>query len=209
VGESELQELEQQVRVCTACQLHVGRTKAVPGSGPYNAEIMLIGEGPGFHEDRQGLPFVGASGQFLDELLAMAQLRRADVYITNVVKCRPPQNRDPQSDEIDTCTSLYLDRQIALIDPKVIVTLGRYSMSKFFPGAKIMRVHGQPKQVGGRLIVPMLHPAAALHQPQNRPLLEADFQKLPEILAQAERERTNGGAEPEPPNESPEQLSMF
>jgi uracil-DNA glycosylase len=209
VSESELAQLEQQVRGCRACQLHLGRTKAVPGSGPRNAEIMLIGEGPGFHEDRQGLPFVGASGQFLDELLALAGLKRADVYITNVVKCRPPQNRDPEPGEIDTCTSLYLQRQIALIDPKVIVTLGRHSMGLFFPGARIMRIHGQPKEVAGRLIVPMLHPAAALHQPQNRPLIEADFCKLPEILAAAERARAEAPAPEDPPEELPEQLSMF
>lgn len=208
VSEGELQQLEQQVRGCTACQLQFGRTKAVPGSGPATAEIMFIGEGPGFHEDRQGLPFVGASGQFLDELLALAGLSRAEVYITNVVKCRPPQNRDPQPDEVETCTSLYLERQIALIDPKVIVTLGRFSMAKFFPGAKISKIHGQPKRVGTRLIVPMLHPAAALHQPQNRPLIEADFRSLPQILAQAAQEPTVAGAD-EPAAEPPEQLSMF
>lgn len=207
MSERELAELEQQVRGCTACPLHLGRTKAVPGSGPFQAEIMLIGEGPGFHEDRQGLPFVGASGQFLDELLGMAGLQRPDVYITNVVKCRPPQNRDPEPGEIETCTSLYLRRQIALIDPKVIVTLGRHSMGLFFPGARIMKIHGQPKLVEGRLVVPMLHPAAALHQPQNRPIIEADFRKLPEILEQAVREQGEAEAEPKP--DEPQQLSMF
>jgi DNA polymerase len=169
---------------------------------------MLIGEGPGYHEDRQGRPFVGASGQFLDELLLLAGLRRADVFIGNVVKCRPPQNRDPQPDEITTCTETYLFRQIAAIDPKVIVTLGRFSMNLFIPGAKIMRIHGQPQRVQGRLIVPMLHPAAALHQPQNRPLIEADFRSLPALLA--EEEARTAAAPADDPDEPPlEQMSLF
>ncbi len=205
---NELQVIAQEVRSCTLCTLHQGRVRAVPGEGPPDAKIMLIGEGPGFHEDRQGRPFVGPSGQFLDELLAMAGLRRADVFISNVVKCRPPQNRDPQPDEIQTCTSTYLFRQIDVINPRVIVTLGRFSMGLFLPGEKISRIHGQPRQVHGRLIVPMLHPAAALHQPQNRPLIEADFQRLPEILALAERQAASAppAREEEPPLE---QLRLF
>jgi uracil-DNA glycosylase len=205
-----LDQIAAEVRGCTLCGLHTGRTRAVPGEGPADAKIMLIGEGPGYHEDRQGRPFVGASGQFLDELLALAGLRRADVFIGNVVKCRPPQNRDPLPDEVQTCTETYLFRQIDVIDPKVIVTLGRFSMSLFIPGAKISRIHGQPQRVQGRLIVPMLHPAAALHQPQNRPLLEADFRGLPAFLAEEEARtavaRPADNAADEPP---PEQLSMF
>lgn len=174
---------------------------------------MLIGEGPGYHEDRQGLPFVGQSGQFLDDLLLMAGLTRSAVFIANVVKCRPPQNRDPLPDEIDTCTEQYLYRQIEAINPTVIVTLGRFSMSLFLPGERIMRIHGQPRKVNGRLIVPMLHPAAALHQAQNRPLIEADFQRLPEILARAEAEQAAAKPKPAPPKpaaEPPlEQLRMF
>lgn len=170
---------------------------------------MLIGEGPGYHEDRQGRPFVGASGQFLDELLALAGLRRADVFIGNVVKCRPPQNRDPQPDEVKTCTETYLFHQIAAIDPKVIVTLGRFSMNLFIPGAKISRIHGQPQRVQGRLIVPMLHPAAALHQPQNRPLLEADFRSLPAILAEEEAREAAPASSADDADEPPEQLSLF
>lgn len=171
---------------------------------------MFIGEAPGFNEDRQGRPFVGAAGQFLEELLGLAGLRRADVFIGNVVKHRPPNNRDPEPDEIAACAG-YLDRQIAAIDPRVIVTLGRYSMARWFPGEKISRIHGQPRVVGGRLIVPMMHPAAALHQPQNRPLIEADFRRLPEILAQAERELAKHQAvtRPEPEEPGMEQLSMF
>jgi DNA polymerase len=204
-----------EVRACKLCKLHQTANKGVPGEGPADAKIMLIGEAPGFNEDRQGRPFVGAAGQFLEELLALAQLRRQDVYITNVVKHRPPNNRDPEPDEIAAC-ALYLERQIAAINPRVIVTLGRFSMARWFPGERISRIHGQPKRVGGRLIVPMLHPAAALHQPQNRPLIEADFRRLPEFLAQAEREAAARApkpepASPEPPEQPPEiqQLSMF
>lgn len=213
----ELQLIAQEVRGCTSCGLHRGRTRSVPGEGPPDAKIMFIGEGPGYHEDRQGRPFVGPSGQFLDELLAMAGLRRADVFIGNVVKCRPPQNRDPQPDEIATCTESFLFRQIEAIDPKVIVTLGRYSMNLFLPGARIMRDHGQPRKVDGRLIVPMIHPAAALHRPENRPLIEADFQRLPAILAQAEAEAEARAAaearakaaEPEADEPPLEQLRLF
>lgn len=205
-----LQRIAQETKSCTLCGLHTGRTRAVPGEGPPDAQVMLIGEGPGFHEDRQGRPFVGPSGQFLDELLAMADLKRSDVFIGNVVKCRPPQNRDPQPDEISTCTQAYLFRQIEAINPAVIVTLGRHSMGLFLPGEKISRIHGQPRRVGGRLIVPMLHPAAALHQPQNRPLIEADFRRLPEILAQAEAPNTQEAAPPQQDDEPPlEQLSLF
>lgn len=208
MSEHEIEVIARQVSACTLCALHHGRTHAVPGEGPVDAKIMLIGEGPGYHEDRQGRPFVGPSGQFLDELLAMAGLRRSDVFIGNVVKCRPPQNRDPQADEIATCTSNYLFRQIEAIDPRVIVTLGRHSMNLFVPGAKISRIHGQPRQIDDRLLVPMLHPAAALHQPQNRPLIEADFRRLPEILAAAEQmaAQSHDDNPPEPPLE---QQRMF
>jgi uracil-DNA glycosylase len=203
----ELARIAAEVNVCTLCKLHHGTIKAVPGEGPADAKIMFIGEAPGFNEDRQGRPFVGAAGKFLEELLALAGLRRGDVFIANVVKHRPPNNRDPEPDEIAACAG-YLERQIAAINPRVIVTLGRFSMSKWFQGEKISRIHGQPKQVGGRLIVPMMHPAAALHQPQNRPLIEADFRRLPEFLAQAERQAaTAAPAESEDPR--PEQLSMF
>jgi len=208
-----IQLIAQEVRSCKLCGLAVGRTRAVPGEGPADAKIVLIGEGPGYHEDRQGRPFVGASGQLLDDLLGMAGLARADVFIANVVKCRPPNNRDPEPDEVATCTEAYLFRQIAAIDPPVIVTLGRFSMSLFLPGERISRIHGQPRKAGGRLVVPMLHPAAALHQPQNRPLIEADFRSLPAILARAEAEQSAARPRiepPEPVDDRPlEQLSMF
>jgi DNA polymerase len=144
---------------------------------------MLIGEGPGAHEDKQGRPFVGASGKFLEQLLNNAGYQRKDVFIANVVKCRPPNNRDPQPEELTAC-SAFLNRQIELVDPKVIVTLGRFSMYRYFPGAAITKIHGQPKQIGSRLVVPMFHPAAALHQPRWRPEITADFEKLPSFVAE-------------------------
>jgi DNA polymerase len=161
---------------------------------------MLIGEGPGWHEDQQGKPFVGNAGKFLNELLAKAGLERSEVFITNVVKCRPPGNRDPLPDEIAACAP-YLDRQIAAIDPDVVVTLGRFSMARWFPGERISRIHGQPKREGRRLIVPMYHPAAALHQAALRGAIEEDFAKLPKWLAEAERGRDAESAEKEPPAE--------
>ena len=166
---------------------------------------MLVGEGPGWHEDQQGQPFVGNAGKFLNELLGKAGLVRDDVFITNVVKCRPPGNRDPLPDEIAACAP-YLDRQIAQIDPDVIVTLGRFSMSKWFPGERISRIHGQPKKDGRRLIVPMYHPAAALHQASLRGAIEDDFAKLPRFLAEAEDQREAESSEDEPPAE---QMTLF
>ncbi len=192
---------------CTKCALHHSRKKAVAGEGPSQAEIMFIGEGPGFHENQQGRPFVGAAGKFLEELLAQIGMKRADVYITNVVKCRPPGNRDPRPEETEACDD-YLERQIQAINPKVIVTLGRFSMGKFLQYAKISEIHGQPMRVKGRLIVPMYHPAAALHQRSLRPTIEKDFQKLPELISMAgdipEFEGENRERAPEP-----KQLSLF
>ncbi|NLH08896.1 MAG: uracil-DNA glycosylase [Chloroflexi bacterium] len=204
-----LEQIAAEVAVCTRCPLHRGRTKAVPGEGSPNADIMFIGAGPGYHEDRQGRPFVGASGSFLTEMLEGIGLRREDVFIANVVKCRPPGNRDPEPHEIQAC-SVYLDRQIALIDPKVIVTLGRFSMAKWFPTARISRIHGQARKVNGRLIVPFFHPAAALHQPPLRQAVEEDFRKLPGYVAQALAEREpDTTEEDDSPGETFEQLSLF
>jgi len=188
-AEIKLLEIAKEIVVCPRCELARTRTKAVPGEGNPNAQIMLIGEGPGWHEDQQGRPFIGAAGKFLNELLAIAGLDRESVFITNVVKCRPPGNRDPMPDEIAACAPYYLDRQIDVIDPAIIVTLGRFSMARWFPGEKISKIHGQPKRDGKRLIVPMYHPAAALHQSALRGAIEDDFAKLPKILADAERER--------------------
>jgi uracil-DNA glycosylase family 4 len=196
-----------EVKICQKCELARARTNAVPGDGNPNARIMFIGEGPGWHEDQQGKPFVGAAGKFLNELLSLAGLKREDVFITNVVKCRPPGNRDPMPDEIAACAP-YLDRQIAAINPDVVVTLGRFSMSRWFPGERISRIHGQPKKADGRLIVPMYHPAAALHQSALRGAIEEDFAKLPKVLLEAERERTKR-AEETTPEESAAQMKLF
>jgi uracil-DNA glycosylase family 4 len=201
---SQLNDLYEQIRVCQKCILAKGRTNAVPGEGPPEAQIMFIGEAPGFHEDRQGRPFVGAAGQFLDELLDGIGLKRADVYIANVIKCRPPANRDPEPVELEACRP-YLDRQIELIRPHLVITLGRFSMARYFPGASISRIHGQPKRVGSMIYYPMFHPAAALHQPKWRSLVEEDFAKLPELLAKLEK--VDEAKEKELPQA--QQLSLF
>ncbi len=182
--EEALQETAGQVAVCKNCALSYSRKKAVPGEGPVSAQIMLIGEGPGFYENEQGRPFVGAAGKFLDELLEKAGVSRKEVFITNVVKCRPPGNRDPLPEELAACNA-YLDRQIEVINPLIIVTLGRFSMGKFLPNVRISDVHGKPAWVKGRLIIPMFHPAAALHQPSLKTSVERDFARLPEWIQEA------------------------
>ncbi len=202
---AELDEVAAEVRVCPLCELARTRTHAVPGEGPPRARVMLIGEGPGWHEDQQGRPFVGNSGKFLNELLAAAGLEREDVFITNVVKCRPPGNRDPLPDEIAACSG-YLDRQIQAINPDIIVTLGRFSMARWFPGERISKIHGQAKRDGRRLIVPMYHPAAALHQGALRGAITDDFAKLPKLLAEAERTRS---VEAEQAAKPARQMGMF
>ena len=189
-----LEKLAKQIKVCTRCELHRSRTEAVPGEGPTHAEIMFIGEGPGASEDKQGRPFVGASGKFLDQLLEQAGVTRTDVFITNVVKCRPPGNRDPLPDEIDICTSNYLQHQIELVNPSIIVTLGRHSMGLFFKGVKITEIHGQMRKVGDRHVIAMFHPAAALHQLSLKTVIMADFAKLPELLKEARAGRGKSGA---------------
>jgi DNA polymerase len=182
--EDTLAQIAKEVAACTNCQLHHTRKKAVPGDGPAQAEIMFIGEGPGFHENEQGRPFVGAAGKFLDNLLSQAGVTRADVWIGNVVKCRPPDNRDPLPEELSACGA-FLERQIEAINPSIIVTLGRYSMGRFMPGAKISQVHGEMRKVGDRYVIAMFHPAAALHQAALKPAILADFAKLPELLKEA------------------------
>lgn len=194
---------------CVECDLHRGRTNAVPGEGAANADVMFIGEGPGVQEDRQGRPFVGPAGQFLEELLASIGLTRRQVYIANMVKCRPPQNRDPLPAEIGAC-SVYLNRQIELIDPALIVTLGRFSLGRFFPGESISRARGRVREKDGRRIYPIMHPAAALYRHEMRSAIMEDFRRIPEILAQAHQQPLAPEAEEEqgqtPP---PEQLSLF
>ena len=190
------------VRSCTRCALSKTRILAVPGEGPLDAEVMFIGEAPGANEDKQGRPFVGQAGQFLEELLGAAGLKRSDVYICNVLKCRPPANRDPLPDEIASCKD-YLDEQTELVDPLAVVTLGRYSMARYFPQLTISRIHGQFKRIGERFYVPMYHPAAALHQQSLRDVMIEDFRALPAILERAREYRTP----PPPPSNNEPTLS--
>lgn len=211
-AEETLARIAKKVSVCANCALHESRKKAVPGEGPADAEIMFIGEGPGFHENEQGRPFVGAAGKFLDQLLAQAGVTRAEVFIANVVKCRPPGNRDPLPDELAAC-DVHLEAQIKAINPSIIVTLGRISMGKFTPGVKISAVHGQIRKVGERFVIPMFHPAAALHQPALKPSILADFAKLPDQLNEARAALGRKVVERKKPvsqkSEKPEQLSLF
>jgi len=186
--EQKLEKLAKRIKVCTLCELHRSRKEAVPGEGPTHAEIMFIGEGPGARENELGRPFVGASGKFLDQLLEQAGVTRADVWITNIVKCRPPGNRDPLPDEIEICTSTYLQHQIEIVNPSIIVTLGRHSMGLFFKGEKITQIHGQMRKAGDRFVIAMFHPAAALHQVSLKPAIMADFARLPELLKEARAE---------------------
>ena len=197
--------LVSRISACTDCGLFQGRTQAVPGSGSLDADIMFIGEGPGFHEDRQGVPFVGQAGNLLNHMLSVIGLSREDVYITNMVKCRPPNNRDPLPGELEACAP-YLDEQLELIDPKVIVTLGRFSFTRFFQGQSIGRSRGKPRKWREYMVFPMYHPAAALHNPGLRPVLEDDFAALPGVIEQVIEQRTS---EPEPEEQPAQQLSMF
>ncbi len=176
-----LTDIAQEIAACTACALCVGATNPVPGEGNARARVMLIGEAPGAQEDRLGRPFVGASGKLLDQLLLLAGLQRADVFIANVVKHRPPENRDPLPAEIAACRPFLL-RQLAVINPAFIVTLGRHAAGRWLPNSKITHIHGQPHTVGARVVVPMLHPATALYQRSNLALLEADFRALGALI---------------------------
>jgi DNA polymerase len=214
-AEETISQIAKEVSACTKCALHESRKKSVPGDGPANAEIMFIGEGPGFHENEQGHPFVGASGKFLDQLLAQAGVTRADVFVANVVKCRPPGNRDPLPDELVVC-DFYLEAQIKAINPSIIVTLGRFSMNKFFPGAKISAVHGQMQKIGERFVIPMFHPAAALHQAALKPSILGDFAKLPDQLNEARAAMGKPAVVAkvkkkveEVPGDDPKQLNLF
>ncbi len=202
-----LEELNREIASCRKCNLGYSRTNPVPGEGPEDAEIMFIGEAPGFHEDRLGRPFVGASGHFLDELLEEIGLSRDQVFITNVVKCRPPGNRDPKPEELAACAP-YLDEQIEIIKPKVIVTLGRFSMERYFPGESISKIHGRYKRIGNTVYLPLFHPAAALRQRRWKEDLREDFHKIPELLKMVkenpvEEEEESGS------NDEYQQLSLF
>jgi DNA polymerase len=208
-AEETLTQIAKEVAVCQKCALYHSRKNAVPGEGPATSEIMFIGEGPGFYENEQGRPFVGAAGKFLDELLTQAGLKRPEVWIGNVVKCRPPGNRDPLPEELAACNE-YLERQIAALNPKIIITLGRYSMSKFMPGAKISTVHGQMRRVGERFVIAMFHPAAALHQASLKPAIMKDFAQLPKLLEQARAAlKHSAPVQIEEEKEQPKQLNLF
>ncbi len=197
---SALSELNKEIEKCHRCEISKYRNKVVPGEGAENSDIMFVGEAPGWHEDQQGRPFVGPAGQFLEQLLASINLRREQVYIANVIKCRPQGNRDPLPIEIHNCRE-WLEQQIELIRPKMIVTLGRYSMAMFFPGKSISRIHGTAQKRDNVIYYAMYHPAAALHQQSLRQAIEEDMLKITPLLAQAQ-----GMTEAEP---QPQQLSMF
>jgi uracil-DNA glycosylase family 4 len=197
---SALSELCQEIALCQQCEIAKFRTRVVPGEGAEDADIMFIGEAPGWHEDQQGRPFVGPAGQFLDTLLASIGLKREQVYIANVIKCRPTGNRDPLPAEIRNCRH-WLERQIEIISPKMIVTLGRYSMAMFFPGKSISKIHGTAQKKNNIIYYAMYHPAAALHQQSLRQAIEADMLKIPSLLAEAKNIKE---AETQP-----QQLSMF
>ncbi|HEY8285988.1 MAG TPA: uracil-DNA glycosylase [Chloroflexota bacterium] len=213
-AEEEFSLLRAEILACTHCDLSRTRNSAVPGEGPLDAEVLFVGEAPGHHEDVSGRPFVGASGRFLEELLASISLRRDQVFITSRVKCRPPGNRDPAPGELAACAP-YLERQLGLLDPLVIVTLGRFAMALWFPGQAIMRIHGQPRRDGNRFIFPMIHPAAALHRREHEAVIREDMLKIPALLDAARRERippsppvASGEPTPEMGDDS-QQLSLF
>jgi uracil-DNA glycosylase len=197
---SPLTELNAEIERCKVCDLARHRTKVVPGEGPENARLLFIGEAPGWYEDQSGRPFVGSAGQYLDQLIGSIGYKRNQVYICNVIKCRPPENRDPMPGEIQAC-SKWLERQLEIVKPRVIVTLGRYSMAKYFPGESISKVHGRSRRIGNITYFAMYHPAAALHQGSLRKVIEADMLKLPAILEEA--------AKLEEEKDRPSQLNLF
>ena len=195
-----LTELHAEIERCKNCELARHRTRVVPGEGPEDAKLLFIGEAPGWNEDQTGRPFVGAAGQYLDQLISMIGYKRSQVFIANVIKCRPPENRDPMPGEIMAC-GRWLERQLDLIKPRVIVTLGRFSMAKYFPSETISKVHGRSKRIGNIIYFAMYHPAAALHQGNLRRVIEADILKLPAVLAEA--------VKMEEEKDRPAQLNLF
>ncbi len=180
-NEESLERIASQIHSCTGCKLHTGRTRAVPGIGPASADVFFIGEGPGAREDEQGEPFVGRSGRYLDQLLESIGLDRQKVFITNVVKCRPPSNRDPHVAEVRACAP-YLERQLALVQPRLVVTLGRFAMEHFFSDGLISEIHGQPRRIDDTIYLPLYHPAAALYRGSLRAVVEDDFRRIPLLL---------------------------
>jgi uracil-DNA glycosylase family 4 len=201
----ELEVVHNEARVCTRCVLSQSRKMGVPGDGPADADLMFIGEAPGYWENEKGIPFVGAAGHLLEELLKTIGFDRSQVFITNVLKCRPPNNRDPLPDEIAACRP-FLDQQLEIIQPKVIVTLGRHSSGRFFPPKAMRDMHGKPVQLGNSMAMATYHPAAILRQPGLRPIVDADFQLILELLKSAPDRITQSSEPPAPP---PTQLDLF
>jgi DNA polymerase len=197
---SDLLSLYKEIEACFDCELSKHRTRIVPGEGPEMVALLFIGEAPGWNEDQQGRPFVGSAGQFLDQLIASIGLKREQVYIANVVKCRPPGNRDPLPVEIQACRK-WLDRQIEILNPKMIITLGRYSMARYFPNESIGKIHGKARKTDSIIYYPMYHPAAALHQGNLRQVIEADMLKIPALLEDT--------AKPTQTEPSSQQLNLF
>jgi DNA polymerase len=203
-----LEGIAAEVRACTRCRLHAGRTRAVPGEGHPDTEVVFVGEGPGMNEDRQGRPFVGRAGDLLVRFLATIGWRREEVFITNIVKCRPPDNRDPEPDEVAACLP-YLQRQLQVLDPALIVTLGRHSMGRFIPGARIGQAHGTLHPVdpatgaGSAMVYAMYHPAAALRAPDVERQSYDDAAGIPAALLEARRRRSATPAEARPVDASP------
>lgn len=194
--------LIREVHECTRCTLSRKRTNAVPGEGSLDADVMFVGEAPGYYEDRDGRPFVGRAGQLLDEMLALIGLRREEVYIANLLKCRPPNNRDPLPGEIEACRP-YLDRQIEMIAPRVVVMLGRFAFLRFFPGETIGKARGKPRKWNDMIAYPVYHPAAALRNSALRTTLEDDFRTLRVLLDKGAQ------VSEKPDDELTEQLSFF
>jgi DNA polymerase len=203
----ELETVHAEVRSCTQCSLCQTRKLAVPGDGPADAEVMFIGEAPGYWENERGLPFVGQAGQLLEELLQGIGMRRSDVFIANVLKCRPPNNRDPLPEEVNACRP-YLDRQLDIINPILVVTLGRHSSARFFPPRAMRDMHGKPVKVGGMTAMPTYHPAAILRQPGLRKVVDEDFRLILSLLQKGRAERANA-APPVPPDPAATQLDLF
>lgn len=193
---SSLDDLNSRISACTSCALSKSRSRVVPGEGSPTAEIMFIGEGPGQTEDQEGRPFVGRAGKLLDELIAGIPMRRQDVFIANMVKCRPPDNRNPEASEITACSG-FLDEQLDLIDPVLIVTLGAVPLTRFAPRAKVSSIRGQGFEYEGRRIMPTFHPAFALRNPDAVEQMREDFSKIPQALLEGIRLRlarqTNDG----------------
>lgn len=210
INSDSLEALAKEICQCQRCGLYKNASRAVPGEGNPQADIMFIGEGPGFNEDQTGRPFCGAAGKFLTQLITSIGLKREDVYITNIVKHRPPDNRDPLPAEIEACKP-WLDQQLEIIKPKVIVTLGRYSMARFFPGVTISSIHGQFQKCGKYTCFAMYHPAAALHQGNLRAIIQSDILKLPKILEDIKKREqpTPISIATKPPPQEARQLNLF